>query len=272
MDKDLFETFLDHRKYLKKAGVTMEYVRDDNSPYLFINNPIIISAFAGFVKNQYRTASIYFRGEAGNYQHVVPSLFRSGGMPLKDDAVIHQRFKAYTELKKIIRQRLQDKVSRFKNEDVDNLFQHYGIKSPVIDMVDNIYIAIWFAMDGNKDKYGYIRLLNTSNKELKVSDLRQNHSSLSLRLHTQHGLIAKKKVRTWNANNICYDPYEVARIKFPISRKIESGILFSRENIYPSEQLDNTFKILKNEVWLHTEISRLITKYQLSEGDLGSIQ
>src|SRR5689334_14928361 len=117
MSKDLFLTFLDHRRYLKKAGVDMQYVKDDHSPYLYIDNPIIISAFTGFVKNQYRTSAIYFRGEAGNHKHVVPSLFRSEGMPLKDDDTIKRRFKAYTELKKIIQQRLQRKVSRFKNED-----------------------------------------------------------------------------------------------------------------------------------------------------------
>src|SRR5690349_9186178 len=174
MNRDLFETFLDHRRYLNKAGVKMEYIKGDNSPYIFIDNPMIISAFTGFVKNQYRTSKIYFRGEAGNHKHIVPSLFRSGGMPLRDDVVIKQRFKAYTELKKVIQQRLKDKVSRFKNEDIDNLFQHYGIRSPVIDMVDNIYVAIWFAMDGNTEGYGYIRLLNTTNKEIKVSDLRQS--------------------------------------------------------------------------------------------------
>src|SRR4051812_46982389 len=239
----------------------MEYIRADYSPYLFIDNPIIISAFVGFVKNQHRKSAIYFRGEAENHKHIVPSLFRSQGMPLIDDDTIKQRFKAYTELKKVIQLRLRDKVSRFRNEDIDNLFQHYGIKSPVIDMVDNIYIAIWFAMDGNKEGCGYIRLLNITNKELKVSDLRQSHSSLSLRLHTQHGLIAKKKVSNWNTNNICYDQYEIARIKFPIRRNIEKGILFSRENIYPNKQLDNTFKILKNEVWLKDEIDRLISKY-----------
>jgi hypothetical protein len=272
MGKDLFETFLDHRRYLNKAGVKMEYIKGDNSPYIFIDNPIIISAFAGYVKNQHRKSAIYFRGEAGNHKHVVPSLFRSRGMPLTDNETIKQRFKAYTELKKVIQLRLRDKVSRFKNEDIDNLFQHYGIKSPVIDMVDNIYVAIWFAMDGNKEVYGYIRLLNTSDKELKVSDLRQSHSSLSLRLHTQHGLIAKKKVRDWNTDNIYYDQYEIARIKFPISRNIESGVLFSRENIYPDEQLDNTFKILKNEVWISDEIDRLISKYNLSKDDLGEIR
>src|SRR4051812_22591327 len=235
----------------------MEYIRADYSPYLFIDNPIIISAFVGFVKNQHRKSAIYFRGEAENHKHIVPSLFRSQGMPLIDDDTIKQRFKAYTELKKVIQLRLRDKVSRFRNEDIDNLFQHYGIKSPVIDMVDNIYIAIWFALEGNKDEYGYIRLLNTSNKELKVSDLRQNHSSLSLRLHTQHGLIAKKKVRAWNSNNIYYDHFEVARIKFRINKNIESGVLFSKENIYPNEQLDNTLKILKNEKGLSDEIDRL---------------
>ena len=124
-------------------------------------------------------------------------------------------------------------------------------------MVDNIYVAVWFTMDGNKDGFGYIRLLNTTSDKLVVSDLRKSHSSLSLRLHTQHGFIAKKKLKAWNSSTIYYDEFEVAQIKFPVKKNIESGILFSRQNIYPDELLDNTFKILKNDKWLQEKIGSL---------------
>lgn len=272
MKSELIKTFIKNRYYLKKAGVKMEYVEGDNSPYLYVNNPIIISAFAGFIKNRNAAAEIYFRGERANYQYVTPSLFREKGSPLIDNDVISRRWKAYNELKKAVFSHYNKTVSRFRNEDIDNLFQHYGIKSPVIDLVDNIYVAIWFAMDGNKNEFGYIRLINTSSENLTVSDLRKKHSSLSLRLHTQHGLIAKKKVRTWNKSNIYYDQFEIARIKFPIKKNIESGILFSRQNIYPDQALDNTLKILAGDAWLQKTIHLLEKKHGLRKGDLGTIQ
>lgn len=268
---DLYKTFMRNRHYLRKAGVVLECVEGDHSPYLCINNPIIIAAFAGFVKNRHPDAEIYFRGESGNHPHVVPSLFRDKGMPLQDNQLIQARWKAYRELKNEVFKHYRSTVSRFQKEDIDNLLQHYGIKSPVIDLVDNIYVAIWFAMDGNKDGAGFIRLLNTSSENLIVSDLRKKHSSLSLRLHTQHGLIAKKKVKTWNKSNICYDEFEVARIKFPVKKGVESGLLFSKANIYPDESLDNTLKILKNDKWLHEKIISIEHQYGLKQGDLGFI-
>ena len=147
--EELIKRFLRNRNYLKKAGVTLEYVTGDNSPYIYIDNPIIISSFAGYVKNRNPKDGVYFRGEAGNHPHVVPSLFRNKGEPLTDNTKINNRYNAYKALRNSVYQHYKDKVSRFKKEDIDNLFQHYGIKSPVIDMVDNIYVAIWFAMDGN---------------------------------------------------------------------------------------------------------------------------
>jgi hypothetical protein len=269
---DLYKTFIRNRHYLKKAGVVLECVEGDHSPYICINNPIIIASFAGFVKNRHAADQIYFRGESGNHRHIVPSLFRDRGGPLQDNKIIQNRWKAYRELKDAVFTHFQTKVSRFKKEDIDNLFQHYGIKSPVIDFVDNIYVAIWFAMEGSRDGFGFIRILNTTSEKLIVSDLRKTHSSLSLRLHTQHGLTAKKKVKTWNKSNICYDEFEVARIKFPIKKNIESGVLFSRQNIFPDETLDNTLKILKNDKWLQEKITLLERKYHLHKGDLGSIQ
>lgn len=272
MTKNLIETFIRHRNFLKKANVTLQYVETDNSPYIYIDNPIIIAAFAGFVKKTFATNDIYFRGEGDNHAHVIPSLFRDGGIAMSDSKRILNKYRAYNEFKKQTISHYRSIVSRFKNEEVDNLFQHYGIKSPVIDMVDNIYVAIWFAMDGNTTGYGYIRLMNTSHNDLIVSDLRKSHSSLSLRLHTQHGLIGKKKVRSWNKNNILYDKYEVARIKFPITKDIANGILFSKENIYPDTSLDNTFKILKKSKWISEKIKQVEKKYGLKSGELGSIK
>src|SRR5829696_8434732 len=249
METNLFQTFIKHRRYLKNAGVVMEYVEGDNSPYIYLNNPLIISSFAGFVKNRVHS-DIFFRGEANNYPHIIPSLFRDTGKPLTDNTVIRKRWKAYNELKKFAIKQLNRRVSRFRNEDVDNFFQHYGIKSPVIDLVDNIYVAIWFALQSNKEPLGYIRMMNTSSSQLTVSDLRKNHSSLSLRLHTQHGLIAKKKVRSWNKSNIYYDDFEIARIKFPIKKNVLGGKLFSRQNFFPDQTLDNTLKIIVVDIGL----------------------
>lgn len=266
---NLFELFIKNRYYLRKAGVQLDYVRDDCSDYLYIDNPIVISAFAGFVKQKSPRKNIFFRGECHNNRHVIPSLFRASGMPLDSTDEVRRRVKAYNELKRSVMQHFK-RLPRFA-EDVDVLFQHYGVKSPVIDLVDNIYVALWFAMDGNDGDYGYIRLMNTSHRDLKVTDLRKKHSSTSLRLHTQHGLIAKKTVRTWNCHNILFDDYEIARIKFPVRSDMLQGLLFSRDNIYPSADLDNTLKILQWKGWMEDEMRRIEARHGLASGVLGKI-
>jgi hypothetical protein len=270
--RNLFELFIRNRQYLKKAGVNLRYVKGtDCSDCLYIDNPIIISSFAGFVKQHFPDKNIYFRGECFNHPHVIPSLFRQAGKPLGDNGEIHARFSAYNELKRLTIAHYREKVSRFAQEDVDVLFQHYGIHSPVIDLVDNIYVALWFAMDGNTGDHGYIRLMDTSHPDLSVHDLRRLHSSLSLRLHTQHGLIAKKRLSRWNKRNILFDEYEIARIQFPVSAGMLGGELFSRANIYPEIGLDNTFKILKQSTWLEGLIGAMERKHGLGEGVLGRV-
>jgi hypothetical protein len=49
-------------------------------------------------------------------------------------------------------------------------------------------------------------------------------------------------------------------------------MLFSRENIYPAMGLDNTFKILKQSLWMEGVIKRMERKHGLAEGVLGRIQ
>lgn len=269
-DERHFKSFMRHRGFLRKAGVTLQYVDNDHSPYLLVDNPIIISSFAGFMKKIFASDDIYFRGEGRNNEFVIPSLFRDKGMPLKDKAEIQRRFKAYSELKKDTIGHYTNNT-RFSTEEVDTLFQHYGIKSPVIDLVDNIYVALWFAMDGNTSGDGYIRIMNTSNPDLNVFDLRKLHSTLSLRLHTQHGLIMKKKVKTWNGTNIFFDEYEVARIKFPIDKRALSGTLFSKANIFPDVTLDNTYKILRNSTWFNNHVGEIENRYGLAPGTLGRV-
>jgi hypothetical protein len=49
------------------------------------------------------------------------------------------------------------------------------------------------------------------------------------------------------------------------------GQLFSRANIYPEIGLDNTFKILKQSVWLEEMIVAIEQKYGLGVGVLGRV-
>jgi len=253
---------------LSENGFKIKYNKNSPRPYLFVEEPFIIASFAGYLKyrsnKQNQSNSIFFRGENNDYSDIVPSLFR--GKDLSQE-VIDSRITAYNKLKTWVPTEFPS--SRFR-ENLTNIFQHYGIKTPSIDLVDNIFIAIWFALYGNKSKYGWVSFIDTS--ALKISDLRNSHSSLSLRLHTQHGLIGEKKIKKWSPSNISYKQYEVGRIKFPNDQNLLTGRFFSEDYIFPAKSLDNTFKMLKNKKHgLSSKISELEKKYSLTKGDLGAI-
>jgi len=268
---DLMNDFIRDRKYLEKLKVKMKIIYGQGSPCLAFDNPILLSSFLGYVKKRKNQSDIYIRGESNDYEHLIPSLFRDNGAPLSDNDLIKRRFQAYNELKKMVHEHFGGNFFRFEKESIDNILQHYRIKSPVIDLVDNIYTGIWFATYKNKGKYGYLRLIDANSKDLSVSDLRKQHSSLSLRMHTQHGLIIKKKVMSWNNSNILYDEFEVARVRFKLDTDIQSGILFSEKNFFPEKKYDHTLHVFKKNLWFKSSLEILEKKYGLSNGDLGKI-
>lgn len=103
---------------------------------------------------------------------------------------------------------------------LEPLLQHYGIKTPYIDLVDNVWVALWFALHqakttiinsheyvyfyDNENEYSYILLIATDaimpseqqgvyiGQETKLIDLRKALPSYFLRSHTQHAYMLRK--------------------------------------------------------------------------------
>lgn len=167
--------------------------------FIRIETPQILAAFIGYLKKQHKTiGKIYLRGEKEKHEAITPALYR--GINITDE-IIKNRTLAYTELLASVPTLFTS--YRFKQEDINPLLQHYGIKTNWIDLVDNLYIAIWFATFENSCQNGYIKVICTNNGStlLKVSDLREKHSSLSLRPHCQHGISVTKETTIWNTQN-----------------------------------------------------------------------
>ena len=98
--------------------------------------------------------------------------------------------------------------------------QHYGIKTPFVDLVDNVWVALWFALHqaktkvinsheyvyfyNNENEYSYILLIATDateksdksgiyiGSETKLIDLRKALPSYFLRPHAQHAYMIRK--------------------------------------------------------------------------------
>ena len=225
------------------------------------------------------SAKVFYRGQNEDYE-IIPSIFRKINAKIKKKLSL--RINAYNELKEDIPKKFDQ--YRFYLEGIDPILQHYGIRTPWIDLVDNLFVALWFAShepiekkEGikyslSKNEYGWLYFLTTrlGDSKLIYEDLREKHSSLSLRLHTQHGISAKRDITEWTLNDISLEDFVIARVKFKIDENWFKGNLFSQSYLFPNEKLDNTYKLLKSGKFslLLEEINK---KYSLKNDELGHI-
>lgn len=277
----LMEKFITDRRKLKSYSV-LKYESGAPRPYLFIEQPEILAGFAGYLKVQCLKkdpkTKVFCRGQVNDYASI-PSLFR--GKNLSDDH-LQRRLAAYNEL--VDKTKNLYNASRFQQENIHPIFQHYGLKTPWLDLVDNVFVALWFATqkyfgekNGNKahyktsrNKFGHIYFYATTPKT-EYFDLREEYSSLSLRLHVQHGISITRKKTKWTLANRSLDDHLVATVKFPNRKEWRpSGQIFSTKFLFPSTELDNTYKYLKKEKFREL-LSEITDEYHIGEGELGSV-
>ena len=92
-----------------------------------------------FVAGQ-RNASVFFRGQCSLHKTLSPTLFRGVSSQ-------HARTSRISKLRGSITF-IRNRVSLFEQmpfEAREPLLQHYGLRTSWIDLVDNVWIALWFA-------------------------------------------------------------------------------------------------------------------------------
>lgn len=216
----------------------------DGLPIIELPSPQLLAGFAGYLKNQCSTR-VFFRGEKSYHKTTIPSLFREIDGDFSTE--ISKRKKAFDVL---VGKISEYKPSRFQREDIKPLLQHYGVKTDWIDLVENIFVALWFSNNHSHEKFSYIKFFIESNNvcELIIKNIIEENSSLSLRAHCQHGISATKKVDQWSIENIDFNSNLIAIAKLPNNQanRLE-GYIFSRSFMFPDVELDNTYKILKRK-------------------------
>ena len=286
------------RKYLKEKH-KIKVGSNSNRDYVFLEDPMILARFAGHLKynlgqplNGYQ---VFMRGQSKDYPRMQPSISRNIGGP-ENNIQVH--YKAYEELVSEIR-KAKD-LKRFRGKIGGAILQHYGIRTPWLDLVDNLFIALWFACHERSKsepfqyiaksigEFGWIyflRLEDPMDKESIIDnqgivigtnsmwcDLRISQTSLSLRAHTQHGIFASRS----NIANYSFDlgDFVVATVKFPVTSEFKSilkeFIPFSTSYLFPSPYYDNTYKILRKGK-IHDLIIEVERRNGLNEGELGRI-
>jgi hypothetical protein len=149
------------------------------------------------------------------------------------------------------------------------LLQHYGIHTRWIDVVDNVWVALWFAChrfirvnehihvvrrnvaDGGED-FVYIITITTLGKMMerrpgfyrcddgtRVIDLRKAIPSFYLRPHAQHGLLIRPQADQGE--------FQLAALQIPLARALEwlgSSVLLSPFGLFPPASVDVGYRRL----------------------------
>lgn len=202
-----------------------QHITDDKSgiDVLHVFDPHALVQAAGYMKyinGSSAYESIYFRGQTNLYPSLSPALFRGCSGHLTQARRTHK-------LNAAIEQICNCKIfNTFSNLTFEPLLQHYGLRTSWIDLVDNIWVALWFACHtaratgrigeylhferrnciNEHDGYAYILLIAVDAVEpayktpgvyhgatTELVDLRVACPSIFLRPHAQHGALFRVK-------------------------------------------------------------------------------
>jgi hypothetical protein len=223
--------------------------------FLSLSHPVALARFVAFAKSRMQTAGsdVYLRGQTGDCPGMVPSLFR--GVP--HDSLL-ARFSAYQNALEAIQHEVG--YNRFTRENAGAVFQHYGLNTPWIDLVDNFYTALWFAthehVNYNGQSYyrrsrcehGWIYLIapgQHNQSPLVYVDLRKEQSSMNVRLQVQHGVSVASQGDLYDPVLFDYDAFVVACIRVPNDRRFQlDGSLARSQFYFPPPDLDQSFRLL----------------------------
>lgn len=172
--------------------------------------------FIGYGKYMNGTEyKVYLRGQSSFHNGMmIPSLYRKRTKPESINSQYNEKINA---LKRSIK-----KFQKYDRKVLEPLLQHYGIKTPYIDLVDNVWVALWFALHKadskvinsheyvyyyeNDEEFSYIFLLATDalsstnqkgvyeGEKTTLVDLRSALPSYFLRPHAQHAYMLRKTI------------------------------------------------------------------------------
>lgn len=201
------------------------WTKDDSSDihvYDVSNQHVLVQA-SGYLKHvlaKDEVCGVFFRGQSKLYPSLEPSLYRGA----KTQKQKQNRDEALSAYLKAAEGSVMRSVADYAREP---LLQHYGIRTRWLDVVDNIWVALWFAchtahaagplgeylhferrkpaIDPRKPEYAYVLMVKTGmetvdlrtpglykSNDTELIDLRIAAPSTFLRPHSQHGLLFRR--------------------------------------------------------------------------------
>jgi hypothetical protein len=210
-----------HLKKLHKDPSGCLWDDEVSFPVLHVQNSHALTKAAGYLKFIFRKDfNVVFRGQSRLHESLTPSLFRK----VKQQKTMNDWEAA---LSTFVDRAAEKKA--FLNQTPEYAFrpllQHYGIRTQWLDVVDNIWVATWFAAheaigfgrngnsvhferrresDAGKD-YCYVLMVRApglrgketepgfyETDEVTSIDLRKAVPSIYIRPHSQHGLLIRR--------------------------------------------------------------------------------
>lgn len=258
-----------------------KYLDDEVSglPVYHVTNPHLFVQAAGYLKHtvtQSGRSSVLFRGQSKLYPAMHPSLYRGiatqAGKQSRDSRLNDYLTKIQSG------QRVLRNVKQFAREP---LLQHYGIRTRWIDVVDNAWVALWFAChdvlatgrlkeylhferrtrpySSSEKAYAYILLIHVgmeasdptrpglySGGDTEVVDLRVAVSSTFVRPHAQHGLLFRR-CKQADHNHLDYADFVVGTLRVEIGDALDwlgSGSLLNVHTLFPPATYDFGYREL----------------------------
>ncbi len=244
------------RKYLSKK-VRLEFRNDGGRARILCDEPVVIARFASHVRQAAirewgKKTTVLARGQTSNHPGMRPGLFRppSTGLPTK------KLLRAEAGFYRLLEERLG--LKRLGRDHPGALLQHYGYSTSWLDLVDNLWVAFWFAAYSLEEagagsrkalfregERGWVYFLSpqAGPRGATCVDIREVHHGLSLRPHAQHGWSLRGP--TGSVENL--NEYVIATVEVPItSRLCSPGYLGSAEFLFPPRSLDDTLAKLSD--------------------------
>lgn len=255
--------------YKIRTAVLDDGCWDDKEYVYHVKTAHAFSQISGYLKyTRQKNGPVFYRGQAKLYSEMKPSLFRS----VKTWSATHrciERINIYIKASK--------KSGSFLNNTPDYanepILQHYGIKTRWIDLVDNAWVALWFACHttqstGRGDEFihflprkegnAYIVLMQPGaerrdtkrpgvwiTRKAEVIDLRRAAPSIYLRPHSQHGLLMKRSSIT-EVSDALMNEFIVGVIRVSVCDAFEwlGGSMMSVHYLFPPPVYDHGYRLL----------------------------
>ena len=265
--------------FVGRHGTSHCRLRAENgTTWLEPSEPAVVASFVSYCRgpgNEGRR--VYLRGQTSPPTEMLPSLFRDcDGHPSR-----RASFGAY----RAFVQRLPEKVTgnRFTRQNFGAVLQHYGFRTPWLDVLDDVHAAIWFALHARRLIKGQVEYQRTScdagwllllsvppPPEVECQDLRETQSSRNVRCHVQQGYSLAMQLDDGDpAPQQDFAPMVVGRVRVPNDERWHlRGFRASQGYLFPGETVDDTYRQLLSPAIVRLA-ERVERQHGLEVGTLG---